>query len=359
MTIEPSLNTSQAATDRTEIDAALRVAADLGARGDYEAAIDHLASVNRDAADARLERQMLNYRIVGLRHSEHEEVDWDSAHGDQFAGCPALPEIDRAALNADTLRDGILGKGGLVVRGLMAAEQVSEARACVSRALAARKAYAEGRQTVAEQRWFDRPEEVAGGPVQFDRLGGEQFTETGSVWAVDSPASAAYMIEFYRQIGLPAMLQDYFGEPATLSVRKWVLRCVPPNNGGQSGWHQDGQFMGAGIRTVNLWIALTDCGEGADAPGMDIVADKTREIDPTGTHGAPFDWTVGQGLVDEIGQSHPVVRPQFRAGDAIFFDHYNLHRTGYGTADLRPRYAVEAWFFAASRAPESQQPLLF
>ena len=270
-----------------------------------------------------------------------------------------MPEISADDLDAACLRAGILGKGGLVVRQLMTPTEVAAARDCVRAALLARKALAENAEGAAENPWFQRPESVAGGPVQFDRLGGEQFTETGSVWAVDSPPSAGHMLDFYRQIGLPTILEEYFGEPATLSVRKWVLRCVPPNNGGQSGWHQDGQFMGAGIRTVNLWIALTDCGEGADAPGMDIVADNTREIYPTGTHGAPFDWTVGQGLVDEIGRRHPVVRPHFRAGDAIFFDHYNLHRTGYGTADLRPRYAVEAWFFAASRAPESQQPLLF
>ena len=359
MTTNPSLSNSSPAAECARVDAALHQAAVLAGQGDYPAAINRLAAANRRTPDARLERQMLNYRIAGVRHLDRVEVRWDSTHGDEFAGCDALPEIHRDRLSAGALRDGILGKGGLVVRGLVSPQQVAKARDCVRQALVARKAYAEGRQTVDERRWFDRPEEVAGGPVQFDRLGGEQFTETGSVWAVDSPASAAYLLVLYRQIGLPAMLEEYFGEPATLSVRKWVLRCVPPNNGGQSGWHQDGQFMGAGIRTVNLWIALTDCGEGADAPGMDIVADNTREIYPTGTHGAPFEWTVGQGLVDEIGRRHPIVRPHFRAGDAIFFDHYNLHRTGYGTADLRPRYAVEAWFFAASRAPESQQPLLF
>jgi hypothetical protein len=343
-------------------DQVARVIDEAGAianEGDVRGALSLLAAAQCRHPDPALLRESVNLRIRGFERARFPEVEWDTRHDDRFAAVQGMPEVAAGDLNAQCLRAGILGKGGLVVRNLMAPKEVTAARNCVRAALLARKALAENAEGAAENPWFQRPESVAGGPVQFDRLGGEQFTETGSVWTVDSPPSAAHMLAFYRQIGLPAMLEEYFGEPATLSVRKWVLRCVPPNNGGQSGWHQDGQFMGAGIRTVNLWIALTDCGTGADAPGMDIVADNTREIYPTGTHGAPFEWTVGQGLVDEIGRRHPIVRPHFRAGDAIFFDHYNLHRTGYGTADLRPRYAVEAWFFAASRAPASQQPLLF
>ena len=161
-------------------------------------------------------------------------------------------------------------------------------------------------------------------------------------------------------LGLVQVVGPHFGEPAVLSVRKWVLRCVEPDNGAESGWHQDGRFLGdESIRTVNLWIALSDCGDGADAPGIEIVAANDREIYPTGTHGAVFDWIVGQELVDELGQTRPVVCPRFAAGDAIFFDHYNLHRTGFGLSHSENRYAVESWFFAGSTAPTKQQPLLF
>jgi len=72
-----------------------------------------------------------------------------------------------------------------------------------------------------------------------------------------------------------------------------------------------------------------------------------------------FDWTVGQALGDALGQAQPGVCPRFSAGDAIFFDHYNLHRTAFGAAHSVNRYAVESWFFAGSTAPVKQQPLLF
>lgn len=342
-----------------DIQSVLQQARDSARDGDFPGALDLLTRANRAQPSAVLESELLNLRIEGFSGNGDASIDWNTDRDKRFDGVRGLPEIGRDALDAGALRAGILGKGGLIVRGLMDKARVESTRACIDNALQARKALAEGRDFPDSPRWFNRPERVAGGPVQFDTLGGNQYTDTGSVWAVDSPRSAFHMIEFYRELGLPHLLREYFGEPATLSVRKWVLRCVAPNNGAESGWHQDGQFMGDGIRTVNLWIALSDCGAGADAPGIDIVADNTREIYPTGTHGAPFDWTVGQGLVDELGQRHPVVRPHFRPGDAVFFDHYNLHRTGFGTADVHCRYAVESWFFATSVAPHKQQPLLF
>ncbi len=327
-------------------------------QGDFHSAIEILRKANDQSPSARLEREMLNCRIRGAEVMPRTSVDWNPDHDGRFSDVTGLPEIQKNELTAEALRAGILGKGGLIVRGLMDAERISDTKECIRNALLARKETAESEEPV-ENPWYQRPESVAGGPVQFGSLGGNQYTDTGSVWAVDSPPSAARLIEFYRELGLPELLQQYFGEQATLSVRKWVLRCVPPNNGAESGWHQDGQFMGDDIRTVNLWVALSDCGEGADAPGIDIVADNSREIYETGTQGAIFDWTVGQGLVDELGSRYPVQRPHFQPGDAVFFDHYNLHRTAFGLNDSNLRYAVESWFFASSKAPKKQQPLLF
>ena len=95
------------------------------------------------------------------------------------------------------------------------------------------------------------------------------------------------------------------------------------------------------------------------APGLELVADNRRQIHETGTHGAWFDWTVGPELVEKIAQDRPVVCPYFQPGDAIFFDHYCLHRTAEGPNDTLSRFALESWFFAESRAPAKQQPVLF
>lgn len=337
---------------------ALADAEQAAKRGDYREAIEILLRVNTESRSGQLESELLNYRIRGAEGRDTTSVNWSADHDGRFGHVSGLPEVSRDELSVDSLRAGILGKGGLIVRGLLDEPRVDEARQCIRNALKARMETAEAEAPAANP-WYRRPESVAGGPVQFGSIGKNQYTDTGSVWAVDSPPAAFSLIELYKELGLPQLLEEYFGEEAMLSVRKWVLRCVPPNNGAESGWHQDGQFMGENIRTVNLWIALSDCGEGADAPGIDIVADDTREIYETGTRGAVFDWTVGQGLVDEIGEQHPILRPRFRPGDAVFFDHFNLHRTGFGLQDINLRYAVESWFFASSLAPDKQQPLLF
>ena len=48
----------------------------------------------------------------------------------------------------------------------------------------------------------------------------------------------------------------------------------------------------------------------------------------------------------------------FKAGDAVFFDEMNMHRTGSDPGMTNDRYALEAWFFAPSCYPMDQIPLL-
>ena len=329
------------------------------AAGHFDAAIERLDTLNRSHPHPLLARRLLDLRIAGFASLGAPPVAWSPHQDGRFDAHSGLPEIDAGDLDAEALRAGILGRGGLVVRGLMDPGRAAVAAEGIQRALVARMRLARDAAEPGDTDWFHRPSCVAGGPVQFDRLGAEQYTDSGSLWAVDSPPNACEMLGFYRAVGLREILGAYFGEPAVLSVRKWVLRCMPPNNGGVSGWHQDGRFIGDDIRTVNLWLALSDCGEGADAPGIEFVDGTGREIHETGTRGAVFDWTVGQDLVDEISPGKPVLRPRFAPGDAVLFDHYNLHRTAFGSDQGSRRYAVESWFFAGSKAPARQQPLIF
>ncbi|MDZ7732372.1 MAG: hypothetical protein U5R31_04010 [Acidimicrobiia bacterium] len=94
------------------------------------------------------------------------------------------------------------------------------------------------------------------------------------------------------------------------------------------------------------------------SPGLDLVPQRFPEVLETGTNGAQFDWSVGPGTVERVAR-HPVVRPEFRAGDALLFDELFLHRTGVSPGMTRPRYAIESWFFAPSTYPEAQIPILF
>ncbi len=327
--------------------------------GQWRAALELLMAENTRQPNAMMERKMVDLRIRAFRESDWPtpNMAWPPHHNKlPVQGC-GLPEVTRHTLNVDTLRSGILGSGGLIVRGLMEKTVINSMRENIDHTLLARRGGDEESSGVDRQSWYTRSPQVKGGPAQFFALGGANQSASASVWAVDSPRTANQLIQFYQSIELPTLLHEYFSEPAALSVKKWVLRRVAPNNGSKSGWHQDGRFLGDGIRTVNLWIALTDCGGDAKAPGMDIVSGSNRTIYETGTHGAPFEWTVGQGLVDELCRDSSVLCPRFYPGDALFFDHYNLHRTAFGIDHSEDRYALESWFFAASSAPVKQIPV--
>ncbi len=124
-----------------------------------------------------------------------------------------------------------------------------------------------------------------------------------------------------------------------------------------AGWHQDGAFLGEGIRALNVWIALTPCGR--DSPGLDLLPRRLDEIVETGTRGSYFDWAVGGDLVAELAQETPVVRPEFAAGDALLFDEMYLHRTATDPSMLHSRYTIETWCFAPSAYPPGHVPIVW
>src|SRR5690606_40264238 len=160
---------------------------------------------------------------------------------------------------------------------------------------------------------------------------------------VGSPLLMFEVVELFHEVGLDHVLTEYLGERPAMSVKKGTLRRVPVDSG--SDWHQDGAFLGEGIRTMNVWLTLTHCGD--TAPGLDIVARRLPDIVETGTEGAVFDWSVGQPVVDRVAQG-AIVRPIFEPGDAVLFDERNLHRTAVSEGMVDPRYAIETWFLAPS-----------
>jgi hypothetical protein len=122
-------------------------------------------------------------------------------------------------------------------------------------------------------------------------------------------------------------------------------------------WHQDGAFLGADVRTINVWLSLSDCG--IEAPGLDVVARRLPYVMQSGTHGACFDWSVGPGMIGLLEQGGvQVVSPEFAAGDALLFDHLMLHRTGIRPGMTKSRWAIESWFFAPSTFPMDQAPIV-
>lgn len=317
--------------------------------------IARLTAENRAAPDAERECKLASLRLRAFPRHNVTAVDtpWPPVYHNPFPAGIGIPEITADQLNLDTLASGILHHGAIIVRGLLKHAQADALRQDIDAVLSAQAARAAGKPITETRPWFAPPPELA----EFKLGVGRKFiAETGGIWAMDSPRALFRVLEVYEQLGLKPLLQRYFGAEPCLSVRKWVLRRVAPLPQ-ESDWHQDGSFMGTQIRSANLWVALNRCGGNTDTPGIELIPKRLNEIVKTGTHGARFEWVVGPEAIPEWFADTPPVCPLFDAGDAVFFDHFNLHRTSYGAHITRQRYAIECWFFSGGAYPVDQIPI--
>ncbi len=325
--------------------------------------IERLSASNRAQRDTAVERQLVDLRVQAFNSNAWptNEKPWPPAYQSPFESAAlqksgGIPEISIDRLDANTLAAGVLGHGALLVRNLVPQEILEPLRNGIELAVDKRNQRAAG-ESIAKDDPYYCPSEFLNANYKLG-VGRKFIAETGGVWAADSPRGLFDVMELYRQLQLKKLLADYFGEAPCVSVKKWVLRRVDPI-AGEADWHQDGAFMGKDVRSMNLWIALTDCGGDSINPGIDIVPRHFDHIVQTGTDGARFDWTVGPGYVEKNYTDTPWVRPAFKAGDALFFDHMNLHRTAWAPHITGRRYAIECWFFAASVNAANQIPMVF
>jgi len=220
----------------------------------------------------------------------------------------------------------------------------------VDRALDARDAFKNGGGAAAAGGWYV-PADV---PTLFRER--EWVENGGAVWTADCPPMLAEVIEAFTACRVIDHIAGFMGERPALSIGKSTLRRVPTTLL-DTDWHQDGAFLGADVRAMNVWLALSPCG--ADAPGLEIVGARLPYVVQTGSHGANFNWSVGPGLVDILGQGGAKLEsPEFAPGDALLFDHLMLHRTGLRPGMTRPRWAIESWFFSPTHYPAEQVPLM-
>jgi hypothetical protein len=333
-----------AATTLLEVDTLL-------ADGRSREAIDALRRANREWPDPGLEKRLaeVRYASFGTLDARPGFDEWPVPLADHDNGGSArVPEISRAELAGDVARRQVVEHGCLRVNGLLGNAQIDQLVTDIDRALEVRSESEPG----SEQSWYaplPLPREEA------QRLGRNFVKDSGGVLAADSPRLLDRLLEVFEDAGLRAVVRDYLGEPPVLSANKCTLRRVPVD--ANTGWHQDGAFLGRGIRALNIWVALSDCG--LDSPGIDVLPRRLADIVETGTGGAIFDWSVGPDVVAQLAVDSPVVRPQFRAGDALLFDDLCLHRTGVDSSMTRPRYGIEAWFFAPSSYPSGQVPIVW
>ena len=163
--------------------------------------------------------------------------------------------------------------------------------------------------------------------------------------------------------GLTAESGSPTSSPATsASARRCRCASAPCGGSGRlahADWHQDGAFLGDDVRSVNVWLALTDCGGDATRRVSTSCPGGSTTCVETGTEGAIFDWSVGPGVVDagrptiDAPIVPPAVRGRRRAAVRRPVPAPHRDRRPAMTSD---RYAIESWFFAPSALPRRPDP---
>lgn len=261
------------------------------------------------------------------------------------------PAVARSDLSPECITDAIASAGCLWVKGLLDPEAIVGFIDGIDRAFAGYDR-AEGSGERAPDPWFSEfiPEPSAVHATRpWLRAGGGLFT-------ADSPRVLRSWFETVEETGVLDVVSRCFRETPVTSLDKCALRRIPAGSGIE--WHQDGSFLGPESYALNVWLTLTDC---SDAPGLEIVSRRFAEVTTTGTGGAGYDWSTGPEVVAELARTTPIVRPDFKAGDALIFDGLLLHRTAQEPPAMpKIRYAIETWFFRPSRFPSQQEvPLAF
>ncbi|MAT91746.1 MAG: hypothetical protein CME59_04035 [Halioglobus sp.] len=267
-----------------------------------------------------------------------------------------IPEVHAADFDIERLRDALREHGSLIVRGLFPAASMQGLIPAIDRVLDACERNSHG-DTPQQSAYFNPPQNlITIMPNKGKELGNTRnfHRDSGSAMCVEAPSVAEALLAFYERHGLKSLMREYLREPPCLTAKKWVLRRskLPV---AEAGWHQDGAFMGTDINSINMWLPLNECGGETGAPGMDVLPRRLHNI--ASAEGAQFDWSVSSNQVAGQSGGSVLLRPVFQAGDAFFFDHFFLHRTQYGIAFDKLRYAVETWFFGESSFPKNQIPL--
>ncbi len=314
-------------------------------------AIAELSSADPAVPDPVSERELvqLRHRAFDLLDKQPGKASWPPAYADPVPESARItdevPTIDGSDLTADVVGGALTRRGCLRVNQLVDATTVTNLREMIDTAF-------DDRERAHQNEDID--DTLSYAPFSGRRVDGAGFRDSVFVRVSDVPRSMRVLTDIFERSGLRSAVTSYFGERPAMIADKWVLRRSP-TGGKAHDYHQDGAFLGDGIRTMNCWIALSDCGPGTGRPSMDFVPRRFPLL-PSGEN-AIFNWSLNPDTVEQHLPDAPVVSPVFSAGDALIFDEVLPHRTGVGT-DLGPRYAIESWFVAPSSYQSHHVPFV-
>jgi len=323
------------------------------ARRALYAEVDALAAEFRATGEPEVALALADKRFEAA--ADYDEppaaTEWPRPYPDPFPDHVrgTLPEVDVAGLDAPTVAGAIAHHGSCVVRGLFTADQVARTMNAIDEVSTRRTP--DETEPESLDAWYRPYPNIS--PMHKALRG--MVARQGGTWLADSPIGAAQVLEDLRDAGVLELVTTHFGERPYFSLQKSTLRYSEPVHN-FAGWHQDGSFLGSAVRTLNVWVALTDCGGDHPTPGLEVVPRRVDEL--LETDGGLGSASISDARVHATAGDTPTITPEFRAGDALIFDQKFVHRTHLFPEMTRPRYALECWMFAPAHAAEEYVPLV-
>lgn len=328
----------------------LLVAEELVARGDILDAVDFLQAIDDPDRDPAVD-----CRLAELRRDAFTELDrhpsppWPPQYEDPFPGETDLIELTANEATPDVVGGAVQHHGCALLRGVLDQPTVERLIGDIDAAFEGLIAANEGRPVEATSPWYvplashpDFP------PDQVDERANLRWYR---VCTMDSPRAMFDVIAAYEAAGIGDLVRSYLGGRPVLTASKWALRRMPKRK--LSGWHQEASVFPPGPwRTLNVWLTLTACGD--DAPGLDVVPRREREVYPVE---GGFMMTAGQFA--KVAADAPIASPRYQPGDAMVFDQYLIHKTNTQHTMESQRHSIESWFFAPSDHPVELGPIVY
>ena len=316
----------------------------------------HLRALERlEALHLRQPSHRLAQRQVRLRHQAFGGIDrtagrprWPDAFVDPFPGVSGIVSARSEELSGSLLGGALTHHGCLRVDGLIGTGLAARLCELIDRAFVERDELEDGERTESSSDTFV--------PYRPGQGKAKAFGRNDFVRVVDVPDAMVAITEAFTTSGVRGAVTDYLGERPVMIANKWVLRRA---EGGMllGDFHQDGAFLGEGIRTVDCWIALSECGPGTGKPAIDLVPTRTDGVLKTGRVTQP---STGRSLTKRSRRTSPTSRsPARRSRPATPCSSTSCWSTARVSAlDLGVRYALESWFVAPSSYPERHLPIV-
>jgi hypothetical protein len=341
------------APEVVDVDATCAKAQEYVEQRRFTDAIDLLAEAFRKSGATELAIALADLRVSAARSYEptSPRSPWPPVYEDRFPEVVGrIPAISAAGLDADVLGGAVSHHGALIVRGLFDSDQVRRGIDAIERAQACRDVAGD------PDGWF-RPPAIEGDKraLAMNSALRQRVREQGGTWLADSPRGSALFLGELASCGVIDLITEHLGERPFISLEKSTMRRSPAEDR-IVAWHQDGSFLDAQVRTMNVWVALSKCGGDYPSPALEVAPFRIPEV--LETEGLFSPNALSFDLVAEITAETPTVVPEFDPGDAILFDELFLHRTYLNAQMTEDRYALECWFFAPSHPATAYVPVL-